>query len=201
MVTKSLLEPEREAVLDAASELFERYGYKKTTIDDIALEAGIGKGSVYLRFASKEEIGLAWLRRLHRDLFDDITRPGSDPRASRRIVGCLVNRVILRFDIFARHRRSLDEALCTLRPQLEEKKRAFHEEEARFLEALINQGVSAGELKSTDPLQDARTMVIATNSLLPYSYRPEQIGDRATVLDQATALAEMLVRALEARNV
>ena len=35
--------------------LIERYGYNKTTVADIAAEAGISKGAVYLHFKSKEE--------------------------------------------------------------------------------------------------------------------------------------------------
>ena len=48
----------REAILDATDRLLARYGYKKMTIEDLAREVGIGKGSVYLHFPSKEEIAL-----------------------------------------------------------------------------------------------------------------------------------------------
>src|SRR6187397_2922070 len=43
----------RDAILDATDRLLARYGYKKMTIDDLAHEVGIGKGSVYLHFSSK----------------------------------------------------------------------------------------------------------------------------------------------------
>ncbi|MBS1713043.1 MAG: TetR/AcrR family transcriptional regulator [Armatimonadetes bacterium] len=191
---------ERARILDTAAALFERYGYKKTTIEDIAQEAGIGKGSVYLRFESKEEIGLAWLRSLHEHLFTDATarKPGETPRVALRQF--LVRRVMLRFDVFSRHRRSLDEALSSLKPQLEEKKRAFHEREAEYVADLVREGAVEGTLASDDPIEDARTMVLATNSLLPYSIRPDQIGDRPAVLRQAEGLAEMLTRAVEVRH-
>ena len=45
-----------EAILTAAFSLFGHYGYRRTSIDDIAQEAGIAKGTVYLYFKSKEEI-------------------------------------------------------------------------------------------------------------------------------------------------
>ncbi len=44
----------RDAILDATDRLLTRNGYKKMTIDDLAKEVGIGKGSVYLHFKSKE---------------------------------------------------------------------------------------------------------------------------------------------------
>src|SRR5258708_31655109 len=49
-------EAKRIAILDAAIRLFSQYGYRRTSIDDIAREAEIAKGTVYLSFKSKEEI-------------------------------------------------------------------------------------------------------------------------------------------------
>ena len=46
----------RAAILAAALLLFGRYGYRRTSIDDLARETGIAKGTVYLYFATKEAI-------------------------------------------------------------------------------------------------------------------------------------------------
>lgn len=46
----------RSAILAAALLLFGRYGYRRTSIDDLARETGIAKGTVYLYFATKEQI-------------------------------------------------------------------------------------------------------------------------------------------------
>ena len=54
----------RDAILDATDRLLARYGYKKMTIDDLAREVGIGKGSVYLHFSSKEELALSHIDRM-----------------------------------------------------------------------------------------------------------------------------------------
>lgn len=48
----------RPAILQAARTVFARQGYANTLIDDIASAAGIAKGTVYLYFASKEQIYL-----------------------------------------------------------------------------------------------------------------------------------------------
>jgi len=50
----------RAAILEAADRLFVRYGFKKTTIDDVAAEAGVGKGTIYYYFRSKQELLLAY---------------------------------------------------------------------------------------------------------------------------------------------
>lgn len=46
----------RAAILDSARELFARFGYKKTTMEDIAQSLGKGKSSLYYYFKNKEEI-------------------------------------------------------------------------------------------------------------------------------------------------
>src|SRR3954466_4641343 len=49
--------PERQQrILEAAAKLFAHYGYDKTTVNDIAEEAGISKGAVYLHYKGKEEL-------------------------------------------------------------------------------------------------------------------------------------------------
>ena len=44
----------RQDILDAAYELFTTKGFSNTTIMNIALKAGVGKGTFYLYFDSKE---------------------------------------------------------------------------------------------------------------------------------------------------
>jgi AcrR family transcriptional regulator len=58
----------RAEILDAALRVFGQYGYRRTSVDDIAREAGIAKGTVYLSFASKEEVFQALARRLSQQM-------------------------------------------------------------------------------------------------------------------------------------
>src|SRR6187549_2963087 len=46
----------REAILRAATRVFARNGYFNSKVADIAREAGVADGTVYLYFKSKEEI-------------------------------------------------------------------------------------------------------------------------------------------------
>ena len=50
-------------ILDAAARLLLRYGHDRTTINDIAREAGIAKGSVYAHWRGRDRLFLALLRR------------------------------------------------------------------------------------------------------------------------------------------
>ena len=55
-MAKSDNEARRQRILDAAAALFIHYGYDKTTVSDIAREAGVSKGAIYLHFDSKDDL-------------------------------------------------------------------------------------------------------------------------------------------------
>ena len=46
----------QDAILDAAFQTFAAYGYKRTTMDDIATAVGVSRAALYLHFRSKEDI-------------------------------------------------------------------------------------------------------------------------------------------------
>ena len=46
--------PQREAILKAATAIFLRYGFKKTSMDDVAQAAGVSRQGLYLYFDTKD---------------------------------------------------------------------------------------------------------------------------------------------------
>lgn len=61
----------RQALLDAAYELFMERGQSKTSIDNIANRAKVAKGTFYLYFPDKDAISQALIWRLSEQLFDE----------------------------------------------------------------------------------------------------------------------------------
>jgi len=55
-----------EQIAEAALRLFARYGYKRTSMDDIAREAGLARATLYLHFKGKDEVFRAMLAGLGR---------------------------------------------------------------------------------------------------------------------------------------
>ncbi|MBN2530199.1 MAG: TetR/AcrR family transcriptional regulator [Deltaproteobacteria bacterium] len=43
-------------ILDAAGLLFQKWGYRKTSMEDVAREAGVAKGTLYLYFKTKADL-------------------------------------------------------------------------------------------------------------------------------------------------
>jgi AcrR family transcriptional regulator len=54
----------RAAILDAARAVFLRYGFKKTSMDDLARAAGLSRQGLYLHYRTKEELFRAAVQHL-----------------------------------------------------------------------------------------------------------------------------------------
>ena len=77
---RSKREERADRILDAAAELMLRWGYNKTTIDDIARQAGVAKGTIYLHWKSREDLFTALMQREYIRVAEDIKqRIASDP--------------------------------------------------------------------------------------------------------------------------
>lgn len=55
-----------DQIADAALRLFARYGYKRSSMDDIAKEAGLAKATLYLHFKGKDDVFRSMLDLLRR---------------------------------------------------------------------------------------------------------------------------------------
>ncbi len=65
-------EARAQRILEAASILILRDGYDKTTIEDIAREAGVGKGTLYLHWTTREALFTALILREKVAMAEDI---------------------------------------------------------------------------------------------------------------------------------
>lgn len=59
-------------IIKTATELFARYGLKKTTMDEIAEKAGIAKGTIYIYFESKEKLFTAIINKEAEEYFQKL---------------------------------------------------------------------------------------------------------------------------------
>jgi len=55
----------RDEILDAAYECFAQYGFRRTSMQDVAKAAGISRAAVYLHFKNKEDVFRALSLRVH----------------------------------------------------------------------------------------------------------------------------------------
>jgi AcrR family transcriptional regulator len=68
------------AILDAAVIEFERHGFRRVALDDVARRAGVSRTTIYRRFANRDELVAAVIEReniaLFADIADEVKRVG-----------------------------------------------------------------------------------------------------------------------------
>jgi AcrR family transcriptional regulator len=187
-----LVAERREQILDAALRLWTAHGFDATTVDALAREAGVAKGTVYLYFATKEDLFAAAVERW--SLLPDLAALGSTfgelpledavprlaeqlwarLRAATPLVGLLVRELALRP---AEARRFLESVVLPANA-------AF----AAFLDARVR----AGEVRSLDTFAAGRAFV---GILVMFLWTQHVLGGDAlrpiedrTVVETASAL-------------
>jgi AcrR family transcriptional regulator len=132
------------AIVLAALELFARYGYRKTSIDDIAQAAQVAKRTVYLHFENKAAVFLAILEYLG----DQVQQRCA---AAERAAGTAVDRLTglldayfgMGFDLFSKseHMPELEETFSKLaRRKIGDLNSEYEDLLARFLRSLERTG-------------------------------------------------------------
>jgi len=162
----------REAILQASWKLIRHYGYNKTTVEDIAQSAGVGKGTVYLHFRSKAEIMLALTdltnQRITRDLEQIAAKQDAPP--ADRLRECLLHRIMTLFDIVHRYPHSED-VIASLLPEIVQRLERYVQRHGELLGEIMRQGNASGDLAVDDPAATGQLLADMFELLTPPHYR------------------------------
>lgn len=189
-----------DRMLDATEAMLARFGYAKMTMEDIAREAGVGRRTLYLHFPSKEAIALCSIDRIVERLVGKLEETAARPEpAAARLRSMLATRVLYRFDSVQDYYQSFNDLFATLRPAYLARRDGYFNAEAERLAAVIREGQAAGEIAAGEAGMLARTLLTATNALLPYSLSPRELGERREVERAMLGIADLLIDGLRAR--
>jgi len=153
------------AIREAAMRVVSRKGLAKATVDDIAREAGVAKGTLYLYFRSRDEILERTIGATVDDLLDRLRRAaeGTGPFAET-----LERLLTAQFAFFDEHRDFF--RLYFASGEYSEDRRLRQSRRYRLhidqLAALIRRGRRRGELKSPDPERAAIAIAGAARDLI-----------------------------------
>lgn len=94
MMEEIYVDERRLKILNSAKQVFSLFGYKGTTVDQIAKTAGISKGAIYLFFETKEDILKAIVHNVNEEMSkiinDAMESEGTfHDKLHRTIYGCL----------------------------------------------------------------------------------------------------------------
>jgi AcrR family transcriptional regulator len=179
----------RLQIREAAAELFDRLGYRETSMDKIADEVGIRKASLYYYFPSKDRL----LIEMHDEMIESIISShearlaDGAPRAADLILGMMTDLISLQdthpgsLRVFFEHYRELPEPE---RSRVLERRSTFE----RYLREQLQRGVDDGEF---GPI-DVRLAAFAILGMTNWSYQWFRPGGPATAEQVAATFWTMI---------
>jgi AcrR family transcriptional regulator len=192
------MEQRRCSILRAARAVFARQGYSDTVVEDIATQAGIAKGTLYLYFPSKEQIYLAALLEQARQLDADSRTAMADAADWRDKLHAYLQ---VRLNYFETHQDFLRIYMTEFRgmcmqgkPLTSEFTQLMQQGEAQLAQ-MFAAAAARGEIRPVDPELAAATVNDMTRGLMERQLR--SWGRPVGPADAAFAL-DVLCRSLEA---
>lgn len=158
----------RTQILEVAARLLEHYGPGKTTVAEIAREAGLGVGTVYLEFHSKDDILAALSHRRHEQVLDAMQSARGRPAESfaarfRAVMDAKVDALWRLSDTGA---HAADLVHCGQSAVQQEHAR-FLQRERELLSSLLSDAAAAGEFSVSDPAATAAVVLTAYGAFAP----------------------------------
>jgi AcrR family transcriptional regulator len=178
-----------QRILGAARRRFERFGYRRTSIAEIAHDSGIAVGTVYRYVKTKEEsilqvvedLNATWLAQA-RQVLDE---PGTPTERLARIGPASVK--------FNRENKLLSSILnrdteMVSAPLLERIAEELLEQNVSMMAAVIREGVEEGAMRPVDPEKAAFILFVAGQTLFNQEHHPYE--------DLMPLLAEIVLEGL-----
>ncbi|MDO9510424.1 MAG: TetR/AcrR family transcriptional regulator [Bacteroidales bacterium] len=156
----------RERIVTAARELFARFGYRKTTIDDIAQAHGKAKSSVYYYFKGKEDIFEAVIeseaRILRQKLSEVLREERNDPMEQlSRYVRVRMGSIQEMASFYSMMK---DEYLSTLQ-FIHKTREKYYLKEISTLETIIKHGINKGVFEDKNPHSAAMAILTSIHGM------------------------------------
>jgi AcrR family transcriptional regulator len=157
----------RAKILAGADKLFRKYGLTKTTMEDIAREAGKGKSTLYYYFKSKEEIFDAIIRSEKDDFFEVLQKAiAREPTAIRKFQAFQsirfekIREVVNLYSVLINETRegtTENGQMCSWRKRYDDK-------ESNILKSILRFGTATGEFRAISDADLDRLAFIFTSA-------------------------------------
>jgi AcrR family transcriptional regulator len=176
----------RQQILSVARDVFARRGYHQTTIDDIALQAGVARGTFYLYFEDKRAIFSDLIDRFASQLTMAIVRIVTDD--PQRPVVEQVRENIRAIIATCLMERSMTKVLFTdaagIDPAFDRKLQAFYDTVVQLLVESLKDGQALGIVDEGEPRVLAHLTIGALKELLYQAVTLGYSEESAEVLTQ-----------------
>lgn len=186
-----------ERILDAADRVLARNGYRVMTMEDLAREAGLPTGVIYLHFPSKSDVILAHVDRIASAVLDGLHRiAASSASPAEKIRQMILLRVMHRFESVQHYPETIFEVIRDLGPQLLQQRENHFAAEARVFAEVLASAEGLLNVSPPERTASAAAIISATNALLPYNLSASDLGRRRELAEKTERIATMLLQGL-----
>lgn len=159
----------QQAIIEAAKARFRYYGVGKTTMQEIATDAGVAVGTLYLYFSNKDALMCACTEEFierHRQIIEKTL--ASDQSAEKKLLAYLLDRFHQAEETRtgSRHAAEITRAVLRLKPdRIAEEGQMMWDTVVKILKC----GVEAGEFNIANPEEDAKMLLYAIHAFFPHA--------------------------------
>lgn len=193
----------KEQILKAASESFSRFGFEKTTLDDIGRAAKLNKASLYYYFKNKEEIFMqvilseseTYIAGLQEKVMKFST-------CEEKIQSYLSERLKYHREVVNLHQLSL-ELVQQIQPIFDNLYTIILEKEVAFIAKILAEGNANQEIKAIDTQQVAESLLMVADGLKHEAIRTADAifaadVDYSTIDQKLTYITQLIFAGLKA---
>jgi AcrR family transcriptional regulator len=152
--------PRPDAILEAARRRYARYGPRKTTMAEVAREAGCSRATLYTHFPSKRALYAGLLDRDTAEFLREIERAAASPGSARRKLRDVVSATVRSYagSPVLRGAVAGDEEMA-LERVARSAVESYETQVIALLRRLLEEGVAAGDFRPLDAEAVAYLMV------------------------------------------
>lgn len=189
----------RDRLIEVARELFATKGIEATTMNDIAMQSGRGRRTLYTYFRSKEEVYLAVIENELEYISEEMDKVVQmDVTPDKKIVLIIYKHLSLIADIVKRNGNLNAEFFRDIK-QVERARRKFDMEEINTLRSVIREGVALGTFEVDSVNFVADIIHYAVKGIeVPYIY--DRVGTGISVEDSMSLVERIICRALGVKD-
>lgn len=155
----------KDTIINISSQIFSRFGFRKTTVDEIALASRKGKSSIYYYFKSKEEIFKAVVEKEAKMMKEEILKAVRETETPmQKLKAHVITRMHAMGKLANFYSAIKDDYLSHL-DFIEKVRKDYDQDEIQMMEDILIQGCTNGEFDIHDTHLTAIGIVTALKGL------------------------------------
>ena len=186
----------KELIIESAEEVFSRFGYKKSTMEDIASQAHIGKATLYYYFPSKEVIFGEVIRKDSEQFRSKLNEAAASAETPEAKIRAYVTARMVHLEDMSKFYPTLTQEYLDHYFFVEKIRKEFYDYENTVLSNLLQNGIDQNEFFVDDVECTARMLAIAIKGL---EYPMLQNKQDYDIIEESTKMLDIIFNGIKRR--